>query len=241
MSGPEIDFETLYRRYAADVYRFALYLTGRPEQAEDIAAETFVRAWMSPEPIRAGTVKAYLFTIARNLQRMDLRRARKHEPIDVEIRDDAPGPETSAAARLNLERLLGHLQRLSEVDRAVLIMRAEDGRCVPRTGRRARRHAAIGRGHSRFASAIAARQPRGGDAHSHEASAESAVPTAPAGAGADGSRRRQVDRADDVHHLAGGSDRALDRRCTLLAGVRMAFALSATAGSVLQVNVAMGV
>jgi RNA polymerase sigma-70 factor (ECF subfamily) len=127
MSEPEVDFETLYRRYAADVYRFALFLTGRPEQADDIAAETFVRAWMSPEPVRAGTVKAYLFTIARNLHRMDLRRTRKHEPVDVEIRDDAPGPEASAAARLNLKRLLAHLQQLSEVDRAVLIMRAEDG------------------------------------------------------------------------------------------------------------------
>jgi RNA polymerase sigma-70 factor, ECF subfamily len=127
LSGSDLDFETLYRRYAPDVYRFALYLTGRPEQAEDIAAETFVRAWMSPEPVRVGTVKAYLFTIARNLHRMDLRRSRKHEPIDRQIRDDAPGPEASAAARLRVKRLFAHLQQLPEIDRAVLIMRAEDG------------------------------------------------------------------------------------------------------------------
>jgi RNA polymerase sigma-70 factor (ECF subfamily) len=82
---------------------------------------------MSPEPVRAGTVKAYLFTIARNLHRMDLRRARKHEPIDVEIRDDAPGPEASTAARVSMKRLIAHLQQLPEVDRSVLIMRAEDG------------------------------------------------------------------------------------------------------------------
>jgi len=77
--------------------------------------------------VRVGTVKAYLFAIARNLHRMDLRRTRKHEPIDQEIRDDAPGPEASAAARLRVERLIAHLQQLPEVDRAVLIMRAEDG------------------------------------------------------------------------------------------------------------------
>jgi RNA polymerase sigma-70 factor (ECF subfamily) len=76
--------------------------------------------------LRVGTVKAYLFAIARNLHRMDLRRTRKHEPIDQEIRDDAPGP-ASAAARLRVERLMAHLQQLPEVDRAVLIMRAEDG------------------------------------------------------------------------------------------------------------------
>ncbi|MGH2524381.1 MAG: sigma factor [Anaerolineales bacterium] len=51
----------LYERYAQDVYRFALYLCGDPVYAEDIAAETFVRAWVTPGEIRAGTVKAYLF------------------------------------------------------------------------------------------------------------------------------------------------------------------------------------
>ena len=44
-------FNTLYKKYAADVFRFALYLSGDRSQAEDITSETFVRAWTSPEPI----------------------------------------------------------------------------------------------------------------------------------------------------------------------------------------------
>ncbi len=127
MSDEALDFETLYRRYSGDVYRFALFLSGRPDQADDIAAETFVRAWTSPEPIRVGTVKAYLFTIARNLYRADLRRSRRHETVTDEIRDTAPGPEASATARLEMNRLIVALQQLPEVDRAVLIMRGEDG------------------------------------------------------------------------------------------------------------------
>jgi DNA-directed RNA polymerase specialized sigma24 family protein len=39
-----MDFDTLYQRYARDVYRFALYLSARPDEADDITAETFVRA-----------------------------------------------------------------------------------------------------------------------------------------------------------------------------------------------------
>jgi DNA-directed RNA polymerase specialized sigma24 family protein len=39
------DFEALYQRYAADVFRFALYLCGNRAEAEDIASETFVRVW----------------------------------------------------------------------------------------------------------------------------------------------------------------------------------------------------
>jgi RNA polymerase sigma-70 factor (ECF subfamily) len=122
-----MDFETLYRRYARDVYRFALYLCGRADQADDITAETFVRAWTSPQAIRVGTVKAYLFMIARNLYRADRRQHARHEVLGEVIDRAAPGPEASVMARLDLERVLTHLQQLPAIDRAVLLMRAESG------------------------------------------------------------------------------------------------------------------
>jgi RNA polymerase sigma-70 factor (ECF subfamily) len=122
-----MDFETLYRRYAPDVYRFALFLCGRPEQADDIAAETFVRAWTSPEPIRVATVKAYLFTIARNLYRADVRQNARHEELADMADRAASGPEAASIARIDLDRVLAHLQQLPEIDRAVLLMRAENG------------------------------------------------------------------------------------------------------------------
>jgi len=53
-------FESLYRTYARDVYRFALFLSGDTVEADDITAETFARALASREPIRVSTVKAYL-------------------------------------------------------------------------------------------------------------------------------------------------------------------------------------
>ena len=65
MKGPE--FGSLYERYASDVLRFALYLTGSRADAEEIVAETFVRAWVATGDIRVETVKAYLLSIARNL------------------------------------------------------------------------------------------------------------------------------------------------------------------------------
>jgi DNA-directed RNA polymerase specialized sigma24 family protein len=36
-------FRELYERYYADVYRFALFLTGDVARAEDLTADTFVR------------------------------------------------------------------------------------------------------------------------------------------------------------------------------------------------------
>src|SRR5437764_6292269 len=88
-----IDFSALYKKYAPDVFRFAMYLSGNYGEAEDITSETFVRAWTAPEPIAAATVKGYLFTIARNLFLKELRKRSRAAPLDESIRDPRPGPE----------------------------------------------------------------------------------------------------------------------------------------------------
>ncbi len=56
-----VDFHSLYERYASDVYRFTLFLSGDSALADDICQEAFVRAWVTPGEISRGTVKAYLF------------------------------------------------------------------------------------------------------------------------------------------------------------------------------------
>ena len=96
-----VDFRSLYERYAQDVYRLALYLCGDPALAEDIAEETFVRAWVTPDEIRVGTVKAYLFMIARNLYRTGLKRATRQ----VDLEDDLPVPVAISSKNLRRFKL----------------------------------------------------------------------------------------------------------------------------------------
>ena len=55
-----MDFGAIYERYAVDVLRFALYLSGNRADAEEIAAETFARAWAATEEIRVETISHYL-------------------------------------------------------------------------------------------------------------------------------------------------------------------------------------
>ena len=73
-------FRDLYERYYPDVFRFALFLTGEMASAEDLTADTFVRAWTARDRIRQETVRAYLLTITRNLFRDHLRAA---QPLSV--------------------------------------------------------------------------------------------------------------------------------------------------------------
>lgn len=124
----EVDFPSVYERYARDVHRFALYLSGDFALAEDLAAETFARAWAVREDIRVGSVKGYLLMIARNLYR-DGRR----KPVEtrlsaaVDVRDPGSGPEAAAEARHELQLVLRALSEISELDRAALLMATVEG------------------------------------------------------------------------------------------------------------------
>jgi len=121
------DFTTLYKKYAPDVFRFALYLSGDRGQAEDITSETFVRAWTSRERIEVATVKGYLFTIARNLFLQGLRRKSRHVQLDRELPDPQASPYLQAEQKEEFRAVLRRLQELPEIDRAALLMRAQDG------------------------------------------------------------------------------------------------------------------
>jgi RNA polymerase sigma-70 factor (ECF subfamily) len=120
------NFGELYRQYAPDVFRFALYLCGERAEAEDITAETFVRAWTAAERIRMSTVKGYLFTIARNLFLHGRRKASRETGLEDVHADRGQGPEAKADADSELRAVLAALGQLPELDRAALLMRAED-------------------------------------------------------------------------------------------------------------------
>jgi RNA polymerase sigma-70 factor (ECF subfamily) len=119
-------FGELYKKYAPEVYHFALYLSGERGEAQDITSETFVRAWASSEPIRVATVKGYLFTIARNLFLQGLRKKSRNVALDEDLRDPQASPYAQAEQKAELQAVLAGLQKLPEIDRAALLMRAFD-------------------------------------------------------------------------------------------------------------------
>jgi RNA polymerase sigma-70 factor, ECF subfamily len=122
-----IDFSGLYRTYAGDVRRFVLFLSGDPALADDILSETFIRLWHARDRVDLPTVKGYLLTIARNLFLADRRQALRMTTIDERIQDTDPGPERRAHAQLELAAVLAALQTLPEIERAAVLLRAEDG------------------------------------------------------------------------------------------------------------------
>ena len=117
----------LYEKHAPEVFRFVLGLAGERSEAEDITSETFVRVWTSPEPVRMATVRGYLFTIARNLFLQGRRKRSRHVGIDETLPDTRPDPHARAQGKAELDATLAALQRLPEIDRAAVLMRALHG------------------------------------------------------------------------------------------------------------------
>ena len=115
-------FQELYERYYPDVYRFALFLTGEHTRAEDLAADTFVRAWISRERIRVATVRAYLFTIAKNLHRDARRRERPVAELADPVIDPRPSLDIQVHYALALANVRARLRRVAQGDRRALLM-----------------------------------------------------------------------------------------------------------------------
>lgn len=118
-------FEQLYSAHFSDVYRFAIWLARDATQAEDIASETFVRAWAQRNRLRTETLKGYLFTIARNIFLKQRTQSNRYDPFPEELVDTAPDPHRATAARLDLDRVQSALNRISEADRLALVLRTE--------------------------------------------------------------------------------------------------------------------
>src|SRR4051794_39936581 len=67
------DFRALFEAHFSDVHRYLAHRLGDPGAAENLAAETFLRAYRARGRFRTGNARAWLFTIATNLLRDDAR------------------------------------------------------------------------------------------------------------------------------------------------------------------------
>jgi RNA polymerase sigma-70 factor (ECF subfamily) len=103
------------RRFQTRVYGLAVTILGDPKAAEDVAQETFVRAWRhaSSYDARRGTVSTWLLTIARNLA-VDRARLKRAQPVVADLIASQLERELHTAPTDHAGRIHEH-QRLREL------------------------------------------------------------------------------------------------------------------------------
>jgi RNA polymerase sigma factor (sigma-70 family) len=124
------------RRFQARVYGLVLMIVRDEGVAEDVAQETFVRAWRharSYDP-RRGRVATWLLTIARNLA-IDVVRVRSAEPLDPDVvvtklqrAGIASAPADQGFPPDERERVRGAMGDLPREQRRALFLAAYAGR-----------------------------------------------------------------------------------------------------------------
>jgi RNA polymerase sigma-70 factor, ECF subfamily len=144
-SGDRLAFEDLVRRYDRDVLRLALHLVHRPEEAQDIYQESFLRVYRNLHRFRFEcSFYTWLYRIVTNVSLDHLRRRTSHREEQAPVSEDAEGGahdfferqvESNAAANPE-KKLLGdelgrHIQeamkRLSPRERLVFEMKHFQG------------------------------------------------------------------------------------------------------------------
>jgi RNA polymerase sigma-70 factor (ECF subfamily) len=118
-------FQELYETYSSEVYRFALWLSGDGTEAEDITSETFVRSWARKSNIRTETLKAYLFTIARNVYLEQQRKRKQQILLEDTYPDPTVGADKTTEYKSELRRVQCVLRTLPEIDRTAFVMRVQ--------------------------------------------------------------------------------------------------------------------
>src|SRR2546429_9994733 len=118
-------FTQLIMQYQVPVYNMALRMVGRPDDAADIAQETFTRAWEKIRTLRDAPFKSWLFQIPANLCYDHFRRNRRYGTMPDEETHNivglgiaTPDPQEPAEAGQR-NRLVRPSIQASDHDRAV--------------------------------------------------------------------------------------------------------------------------
>ena len=141
-NGDEEAFRLLVERHSRSVYRLAYRMTGRPQDAEDVVQDTFIRAFRQLGRFEArSNFATWLYRIGFNCA-IDYMRARPHresneEPATLDAMGGAGSGPTAHdlvyAGEIN-SRVQTALEDLSPKERAAFIMRHYHGCSIDEMG-----------------------------------------------------------------------------------------------------------
>jgi len=125
LNGDREKFALFVDKYKGPVYNLVYRLTGSSHDAEDLAQDTFIKAYKSLNSFKKKQkFFPWLYTIAMNLTRNHLK---KKKPLLVEsfdhLQTDKNNPEQAVSKQQDAEALARYIQRLPVSLREAVILR----------------------------------------------------------------------------------------------------------------------
>jgi RNA polymerase sigma-70 factor (ECF subfamily) len=127
--GDMVSYNTLVNRYKDRLFNMLYRMLSSEDEAHDLLQETFLRVWqhkMSYDFRYA--FSTWIYTIALNLARNELRRRKKFKFFDIfDFADKIPSKEEKKESSPQLKELLEYeIQRLPEKYKTAFILRDVD-------------------------------------------------------------------------------------------------------------------
>lgn len=108
MLESEDDFTEAYESYGQGIFRFLFWRTKDTELSEDLTSSVFEKAWRSRQHFQGGSVRAWLYKIARNTLTDHWRMKRAVQVEDMDLMGEV---NDNTADSLDLELELQQMQR----------------------------------------------------------------------------------------------------------------------------------
>jgi RNA polymerase sigma-70 factor (ECF subfamily) len=126
-AGNEAAFERILAAHERLVFGTALRLLDNREDARDAAQEVFLRLYRNLRRVDEARMAAWLYKVTVNVCR-DVGRARRPvSELDAEHPSGAAGPEAGALEADRRRLLANGLRRLTEKERAAVVLRDLEG------------------------------------------------------------------------------------------------------------------
>jgi len=132
--GDERAYANLFMRYAVHLNQFATSIVHKPEIAEEIVSDVFIRLWERKESLdQVSNLRMYLYVSVRNFC-INYKRAQKHpEVFDLDnipenlLRVSVPNPLQITSARQLQQRIMEAITLLPPKCRIMFKLAKEDG------------------------------------------------------------------------------------------------------------------
>jgi len=120
------DFAAIYRRHREQLFRYLYYLTGNPDEAQELLQETFFQAYQSLGSYRGNAkVSTWLYGIARNVCHKEWDKEKRRRAISLaEDHSLSQTPEDIVAQSETHRALLNALVALPSPQKEVVILRS---------------------------------------------------------------------------------------------------------------------